>query len=127
MAFAIIKSSVLARENRWDAGFHLALDEVKDRVEELRRLVSSEEAISKLSTIPLSAKAPLLVLMRGGNRLLSDVGVRRVAREYPHLSLAIMEKNLQPAIEKIRARIAADSQKLQHLLAIQTGVVGEAK
>jgi hypothetical protein len=120
MKVAIVKSSDLAREGRWDAGFHIALHEVRDRVDALKAILTAEEAIEKLEGVALADKAPLLVLARG-NKALNSENMQRIVREYPHLSLALMEQNLEPAIARIRERLATDAQQLEHLLDLQAG------
>lgn len=120
MKVAIIKSSELIREGRWDADFHIALDEVKERVAALKLNLSPEEARIRLSSIALSDKKPLLVLARGTNRHLNTATVDKIVDEYPHLSLAIMELNVQPAIEKMRVKIDEDQSYLDALLALQS-------
>lgn len=119
MKIAIVKMSDLAREGRWDAGFHIALDEVKDRVESLKSSMSASEAISRLAKLSLTDKKPLLVLARGNTRHLNSATITTIVNEYPHLSLAIMESNLGPAIERMRAKIASDEAALDALLALQ--------
>ena len=119
MKVAIIKFSDLVREDRWDAPFHIALNEVRSRVEELKNTLTADEAIDKLNGIALADKAPLLVLARGNKALNSD-NMQRIVQEYPHLSLALMEENLEPAIARIRERLATDAKQLQHLLDLQS-------
>jgi len=115
--FVVKKLSDLG--DRWDAGFHIALDEVKDRVRELKDALTPEEAIERLKVIPLQDKEPLMVLVRGQARVLNTATVDRVSKDYPYLALAIMEKNLKASIERIRAKIAKDQASLDALLAIQ--------
>src|SRR3546814_15692268 len=62
----------------------------------------------------------LLVLARGTNRHLNSVTISKIVEEYPHLSLAIMEQNLQPAIDRVRAKIEEDQAALDALLALQS-------
>src|SRR3546814_2210665 len=90
MKVAIVKSSDLG--NRWDAGFHIALDEVRDRVAVLKTMLTVQEARKRLAKFSLTDKKPLLVLARGTNRHLNSVTISKIVEEYPHLSLAIMEQ-----------------------------------
>src|SRR3546814_7491792 len=106
MKVAIVKSSDLG--NRWDAGFHIALDEVRDRVAVLKTMLTVQEARKRLAKFSLTDKKPLLVLARGTNRHLNSVTISKIVEEYPHLSLAITEQNLQPAIDRVRAKIEED-------------------
>src|SRR3546814_18023755 len=87
MKVAIVKSSDLG--NRWDAGFHIALDEVRDRVAVLKTMLTVQEARKRLAKFSLTDKKPLLVLARGTNRHLNSVTISKIVEEYPHLSLAI--------------------------------------
>jgi hypothetical protein len=119
MKVAVISFSDLAKENRWDAGFHIALDEVRGRVDALKATVSADEAISRLAKFSLADKKPLLVLARGSNRHLNSQTITTIVNEYPHLSLAIMEQNLQPVIDKLRAQIEKNEASLDDLLALQ--------
>src|SRR3546814_3820122 len=97
MKVAIVKSSDLG--NRWDAGFHIARDEVRDRVAVLKTMLTVQEARKRLAKFSLTDKKPLLVLARGTNRHLNSVTISKIDEEYPHLSLAIMEQNLQRSEE----------------------------
>src|SRR3546814_19753421 len=90
MKVAIVKSSDLG--NRWDAGFHIALDEVRDRVAVLKTMLTVQEARKRLAIFSLTDKKPLLVLARGTNRHLNSVTISKIVEEYPHLSIAIMEQ-----------------------------------
>lgn len=119
MKIAVIKRSDLVREGRWDAGFHIAFQEVKERVAALRGALAPEEAIARLAILSLSDKQPLLVLARGTNRHLNSATIAKIVDEYPHLALAIIEKNLQPAIDRMRAKIETDQSCLDALLALQ--------
>lgn len=114
----IVSLSQMAEHNRWDVGFHLALNEVKGRMQELRASVTEEDAISRLDRLPVRSKSSLMVLARGGDPRPSTTALRRVAREYPHLALALMERDLKPAANSIRQEIARHQDALQALLAI---------
>lgn len=114
---AVVKSSELG--NRWDAGFHVALQEVQTRVEDLRRTLSEDEVRRRLSLFSPAEKAPLHVLSRGEGRL-DRPAIGRIERDYPYLSLAIMERNLAPAMAKLRERIGRDQARLEALLEIGT-------
>lgn len=119
MKTAIIKASELVAEGRWDAGFHIALSEVRDRVTTLKTMLTAQEALKRLAKFSLTDKKPLLVLARGTNRHLNSATITKIVEEYPHLSLAIMEQNLQPAIDRMRAKLEEDQAALDALLALQ--------
>lgn len=119
MQVGVVKLSDLAREGRWDAGFHLTLQSVQERVTELRETVSKAEAIERLDALPLSAKASLAVLRRGQTaRSMSESDAQTVTREYPHLSLALIEKNRDASIAKLLERIAKDEAAIEQLRTI---------
>src|SRR3546814_13513008 len=79
MKVAIVKSSDLG--NRWDAGFHIALDEVRDRVAVLKTMLTVQEARKRLAKFSLTDKKPLLVLARGTNRHLNSVTISKFRSE----------------------------------------------
>jgi hypothetical protein len=114
MKTAVISSRQLAEHNRWDAGFHIALAEVKARVEQLRASVTAEEAIAKVRLFPLADRTPLLVLCRGKKPRLRDAGW--AIEEYPHLALALMERDLEPTVRRLGEQIAKDQERLSALL-----------
>lgn len=118
MRAAIISSSTLISEGRWDARFHIALDQVKERVAQLKAEISAASAIEKLSLFPLEDKRPLEVLIRGHAKF-DTRSVNAAVAEYPHLALAIMEKHLAPVIEKLKAEIASRELQIGALLDIQ--------
>lgn len=126
MKTAIIKKSVLVSEDRMDAGFHIALSKVRHRVQELKTSISAEEARAKLDLIPLTDKAPLMLLSRG-DRILRERSIDACVQEYPHLSLAIMEENLAPAISRITQKIEDSQKALENLLSLQSAAPGGAK
>src|SRR3546814_5520382 len=75
-------------------------------------MLTVQEARKRLAKFSLTDKKPLLVLARGTNRHLNSVTISKIVEEYPHLSLAIMEQNLQPAIDRVRAKIEEDQAAL---------------
>lgn len=118
---AIVKSSDLSRENRWDAGFHIALSQLKTRVDELRDTYSADEAIAILDRVSFADKAPLRVLARTGSaNAWSQSMLTSVVKEYPHLSLALVEVNLQSAIARVTEVIERNESYLDALLSIQS-------
>src|SRR3546814_11178953 len=63
--------------NRWDAGFQIALDEVRDRVAVLKTMLTVQEARERLAKFSLTDKKPLLVLARGTHRHLNSVTISK--------------------------------------------------
>jgi len=122
MQHAIVRSGDLG--NRWDARFHIALDQVRDRVGTLRETVTADQARERLGALPLSVLAPLAVLKTERGPGLKRAEADRVISAYPHLALAIMERNLRPAVEAIRAEISERQEALARLVAIsETAIV----
>lgn len=114
MKTATVKLSELG--DRMDAGFHVEAAHLRDRVAELRDAMTEDEAVERLSAFRHADLKPLECLMRGRMRAASGADVSRVVRDHPHLSLAIMERNVEPAIARLRERIASDSRALETLL-----------
>jgi hypothetical protein len=120
MKFAIIRSSELG--NRWDAGFHLARTEYKEKTDELALSLSADEAFELISdedAFPLEVLHCLSPLCRGSNPP-TKKDYLKAAREYPHLALAILSegaenalKAQQEALEKKIEAIKKVSQKLK--------------
>lgn len=128
MRFAIVKSSVLSQENRWDAGFHITLHELRGRLEQLRASMSAERARELLDKIPLGKKRPLLVLGRGGHRgpVMGRETIDRIEKEYPHLSLAVMEPEFTRILDQAREdvlRYQRIADELQKMAAEVTGAI----
>ncbi len=119
---AVVKASDLSRENRWDAGFHIALAKVRDRVEELKAKYTAEECREKLHALSFADKSPLRVLSRTGSiNTWSDRALTSVVKEYPHLSMAIMEQNLSTAIKRVNEVISRNEKYRDALLDLQSG------
>lgn len=70
-----------------------------------------------ISAMPLHAFSGMSVLSRGSMpRGLNRTSADELAREYPHLSLAIVERDSEEAMARIRERIAQDENALQFLI-----------
>lgn len=115
--FGIVSAAQLAREGRWDASFHLALNELEPRVEALRKSLSAEAAKALLAGLPLKYKAPLKEIARG-ERPFNQAMADRVVNEYPHLSLALIEKHLGSAIATAEADVVQSRDVLDRLRAL---------
>lgn len=122
--YTVVKASELG--NRWDAGFHIAVATVRDRVEELRSIISEEEALARLAEVPTRDKASLVAIARGGNPRLDARTVSRAAREYPHLALALVEKDIAKAVERIRGEIEKKELDIHNLLSLIAPAVADA-
>jgi hypothetical protein len=117
LSIGYIKASTLMREKRWDVSFHLALERLKARVDELRDLMDADAAVGMLAGVALADKKPLSALMRGVKTVNSQT-VAEIEREYPHLSLALVEESLREAVDRIRAEIERSETTLEMLLDI---------
>lgn len=109
-AHTIVKWSQLG--NRMDSQFHNALSSLRDRVDALKEGMTVEQAMELLARIPAIDKRCLQVLRRG------ESGLQRSEREYPHLSVALVEANAAEGIQRITARIAEDAGALDALLSL---------
>jgi len=113
MKIAVVKSSDLGE--RWDAGFHVAASEVRDRVEYFKSSISAEEAARRVKSIPEADLKPLQAIVRGEGKNFDMKAVNRAIRENPHLALAVMERNLQPAFDRIREEIERHQRQIESL------------
>lgn len=115
--FAIISASALVKENRWDAEFHILNQRHAQQAEKLKKQFSVSEACDILQDedlFELSALKALTPLLRG-NRYASPPGRRELltaAKEYPHLSLAILSQSAPAALA---SRITETTAKLSRL------------
>jgi hypothetical protein len=103
--FGVISSRVIQEEQRWDAGFHLILERLRPRVEVLQKAITVADAQARLSSLPLPHKRCLIKLARGGTDAVSDERIDRVIKEYPHLSLALIEEQRDQLSAEVKAEI----------------------
>lgn len=115
MKCGTIMLSDVVRENRMDAGFHLALKSVETEVARLREHYTDAQAKHIVDSMGFDDKRRIAVLMRG-NIAFNDAASRKITTEYPHLSLALVASHLDEAIAKVSDRIAADRTRLDELL-----------
>jgi hypothetical protein len=108
--FAVVQFSELG--DRWDAGFHITRGEHKARTAELVAAVTAEDCIARIAKLDFEDKKPLAVLMRGSQTYLTNEKLMHAAKQYPHLSLAILEATL-PAM---KARAQAEVVKAMAVL-----------
>jgi len=111
--YAIINSSELVKENRWDAGFHITKNELKDRLPELEARLTKDECWEILAKFSTSEKLPLMVLSRGSWSRPSEATMNAIAKEYPHLSIAVLEQHIAETKAKIEADLAETKAKLE--------------
>lgn len=118
MQCVIRRASDLRREGRWDAEFHVAADEAAPAVEALKIRYSAEAAIEMVDALPLSERKALEVLRIGVRRPLGNEEAMKITRRYPHLSLALVMRDADDAIVRLRRRIESDSAALERIKAI---------
>ena len=109
MKTAIVTASRLTAANRWDAGFHIAEAEHGRRAAELSGTVSAEEARARIARIPAHLLKFLAPLSRKNGRETTREAIEAIAKEYPHLSLALVESNM----ESIRQSLTDEAAVLQ--------------
>jgi HAMP domain-containing protein len=103
MKIAIVKASELAKENRWDASFHVANAHHAESVTKLKAKLSVKEALDIVSDKELFDMPVLGVLrplLRGAQ---SNPGRREflaAAKEYPYLALALLLEAAPSVLEK---------------------------
>lgn len=126
---AVVKFSELAKHGRMDAGFHIALDFLRDRIDELRSQYTEQQAIDFVRAIPLEHKQNLSVLQRGQASLNTAIA-NQLTDEYPHFALALIEHgplaNVDPtgfanAIASIQAEIDKRQDVLDILINLAEG------
>lgn len=120
-----IRLSDLKRENRWDAGFHIALKSVSEETERLRLHYTASDAKRLVDTMGLDDKRRIAVLVRG-NVAFNEATSRKVTAEYPHLALALVASHLGDVVDRIRTRIAEDESRLEQLLELESAVAQRA-
>jgi hypothetical protein len=102
--------------DRWDAGFHLLRQEMEPRTRQLEETVSREDALARLDRVPLRFKQALLALGRGSSpRRLDTRSVDVIQREYPHLSLAVLESRRDESVSDLETEAARIRQAVEAL------------
>jgi hypothetical protein len=123
MKCATVPFSPVAKYNRLDARFHVAL--VGGRLEALKRQycdqvtgqpMTADQALAILADLRLVEKVPVLALSRDNAPRLTDAAVDRACKEYPDLALALVQQAIPPAIERVREQIAQDRAYLDRLV-----------
>lgn len=111
--------SDIMEHGRMDAGFLLVLTSLRERTDALRNRYSDEEAIALVDAVPLADKSAMKVLTRGSiPRSMSTRDAHDLAREYPHLSLALIAEGAEEAVGRIQAEITRSEEALKRLLEI---------
>ena len=117
--------SDIAAHNRMDAGFHIALNHLREQMEILRSDFTPQEAIDLVSVMPLQYKAPLKILMRGSMpRSMTNDETIALAKEYPYLALALLKENAGEAIALLQASIAKAQNTIEQLLRLTNDING---
>lgn len=117
MKVGTMRLSDIVREDRMDAGFHLAAQEHAATVASLREELTEDQARDVVLGLPnsvltkkIDGRSVLASLMRGSSTRRGVTEVRKVIAEYPHLTLAILSQHLDEAIASAQNEIA-DIQK----------------
>ena len=108
----VMRLSDLVREDRMDAGFHLAARKHAGAVTELRTVMSDDEARDIALGLPdsvitrkVDGIAVLEPLTRGSMTRTSLKDLKRTISEYPHLSLVMLSQHLDEAMAEARTQI----------------------
>jgi len=113
---AIVRSGDLVAHGRWDAGFHIALSELRDAIVTLRERYGDEAATELVDGLPLADKTGLEVLRTGSHRRgMNAAEASEIARRYPHLSLALVARDAERSVARIRQEIARNEDALARL------------
>ena len=113
MKAIIVKASELA--DRWDPGLHMVRKELEPRVAELERTIGAEEAYRRVMALPTALKKPLLEIARGELPRADAATYQRIAREYPLLSLALLEKRRLKITSELRDQVAEAQEQILQL------------
>jgi hypothetical protein len=129
MKVAIVNSSELVKEKRWDAGFYFALDPVRARVQQLMELypriqtesgrTTNPEILDRLAKFKPTQKAVLLVLSRRHRPKCDADTFGAIEKEYPYVSLALLEASIDKIIDDIKQSIEQQTNDLRNLTEIE--------
>lgn len=117
MKWGVISFRQLGQEGRWDAGFHLLLNELRSERDFIASKLTADEAREWLGRMELTDKAPLLVLSRQGNPILSAKTIEAIEKEYPHLALTVMQTNIARLVARAREAEAKAGAYAEQILA----------
>jgi len=123
---AIVRSSDLISHGRWDAGFHIALAELREAIAVLRERYDDEAATEMVDGLPLRDKTGLEVLRTGSHRRgMNAAEAQDIARRYPHLSLALVARDAEASVARVRQEIARNEDALARLTELsESGAAG---
>lgn len=118
MKFAVVKSSEMFANNRWDAEFHIINQEYAARAKELESKIDAKEVfdlLSDSSTIPIEVLRLITPLSRSKR---SQQGFTRdqlldAVKEYPHLALAIIKDQGSSIIEQKQQELEESAEKIR--------------
>ena len=106
MKYASVPISQIVEHDRWDAAFHIAYTNAHNRVVELKqeypKAIVLIEAMFTMNTDDLQ---PIAILLRGQRRATGKSRrheLKRAIRVYPYTAYALLEPELQAAIERAR-------------------------
>jgi hypothetical protein len=110
----------LINANRWDAGFHLSLKHLADRVAHFKSTIYPQTAIERLSQVAFQDKKCLMDLIPGNSRVMSKSSIDRICLAYPFLALALVEDMSDEIIERLREQMTIDQGHLDAVLEISS-------
>ena len=107
MGFTTISSSNIAKFNRMDAGFHIAVSAVADRVSELEAILTTTYAVERLIVLHTEDLACLEPLTTGNSASKGRDALIRAIEAYPLIAYALVERNM--AASQLRASAAVSA------------------
>lgn len=108
LKMAIISSSALARDGRWDAGFHLLQKTHEDMIGQIEQSMTRERALETaremFEATPAVHRRILTPLLRGRDvKSPSNDALLKAAEEYPYIAIAAFvaaRKEIKATIEQ---------------------------
>lgn len=103
---AIISSSQMTKYGRMDAGFHLAVQSVTERVAELEAAGNPGLLVGKLLALPKHAKECVEPLLTGSSAFPASVDrLDRAIQQYPYIAFALAERHLAAARKRAQEKV----------------------
>jgi len=91
MKTGIVSMAQVARYDRMDAGFHLAVNEVADQLPALEARLSVDQALALVSAQDTATLQHIAPLLRGSGA--TRKALLTAAKEYPFIACALLSKN----------------------------------
>ena len=107
------------KHNRLDAGFYIALDCVREAYAAMCQRMTSDEALARLARIRTAHKQAVLVLSRHSLPYRNqEKSIQAACKEYPRLSLTLVEDAMSDAIKELKQAIDNDRDYLDLLVSV---------